>query len=97
MSDHDQAVESAVTLHITPSIRRDAELYSKKQGLTLDTFVTTAIAEKLAHLQQAEWASKREPVTAEDRNWALGLLDRMGTEPPQPGDELPNGYIRRKA
>ena len=70
--------ESAVlegTLQIMPSVRREVEAYSEKEGVSLDQFVTVALAERLAHLRHQEWVSKRNPVTEAQRRWALALLD----------------------
>ncbi len=81
-------------LHMMPSVRRDAELYSEKEGVSLETFVNVAVAEKLAHLQHEEWMRKRQPITAERTARALAMLDSMGSDEVEPGDELPEGYIR---
>ena len=36
---------------LTPSVRRLAEAFSQKEGVSLNQFINVAVAEKLAHLQ----------------------------------------------
>jgi DNA-binding transcriptional MocR family regulator len=89
----DKTANLEVTLRMMASLRRDAELYSEKEGVSLDQFVNVAVAEKLAHLQHEEWIRKRRPITEERRERALALLKKAGTDDVEPGDEIPKGYV----
>ncbi len=82
------------TLHIMASLRRDAEHYSAKEGVSLDQFVNIAVAEKLAYLQHEDWLRRRQPMTEARRLRALKLLDKAGSEQPSPEDQIPEGYMR---
>ena len=43
-------------LRLMPSVRRTAEVFSAKEGVSLNQFINVAVAEKLAHLEHEEWA-----------------------------------------
>lgn len=94
MEDHlieDDSVE--FLLQLSPAMQQDAELCSEKIGISLNQFINDALTEKLYSIQQEEWLRNKKPVTQESKNEFIALLDRAGTEPPQPGDELPEGYV----
>jgi predicted HicB family RNase H-like nuclease len=38
-------------LRLMPSVRRTAEEFSEKEGVSLNQFINVAVAEKLAHLE----------------------------------------------
>jgi hypothetical protein len=80
-----------------PSVRRTAEAYSVKEGVSLNQFINVAVAEKLALLEHDEWARNRRKPTRESLARALKLLDQGGGNPPEPGDEIPAGYSRRSS
>jgi hypothetical protein len=80
-------------LRMMPSLRRSAELFSDKEGVSLNQFINVAVAEKLAHLEHEQWLRNRKPVDSKSITRALAFLDRPGTGDPIPGDELPAGYI----
>ena len=93
-----QPIESSKTaiskfpLRLMPSVRRTAEAFSEKEGVSLNQFINVAVAEKLAHLEHDEWVRNRKKPTQKTIARALELLNRAGTQPPEPGDELPDGY-----
>jgi hypothetical protein len=76
-----------------PSVRQTAEVFSQKEGVSLNTFINVAVAEKLAHLQHEEWIRRRRPFTPELAERAMALLDKNHGRPVEPGDELPEGYV----
>jgi hypothetical protein len=80
-------------LRLMPSVRRTAEAFSEKEGVSLNQFINVAVAEKLAHLEHDEWARNRKKPTKESLARALKLLNQGGKNPPVPGDELPEGYL----
>ena len=75
-----------------PSVRRNAEVFSAKEGVSLNQFINVAVAEKLAYLEHEQWMQKRRPLTEADVAEGMRLLDKAGTRPTEPGDELPKGY-----
>jgi len=82
-------------LRLMPSVKRTAQEFSEKEGVSLNQFINVAVAEKLAHLQHEEWARNRKKPTPELMANALNILDRMGSDSVEPGDEIPKGYRRK--
>jgi len=93
MQKHISQPDSGSALHLAASVRTKAEEISTKEGLSLNEFVNEAVAEKLAHYQHAEWVKSRRAPTPESIMEARRILRKAGSEPPQPGDELPEGYV----
>jgi len=83
-------------LRLMPSVRRTAEVFSEKEGVSLNQFINVAVAEKLARLEHEEWGRKRKQPTKELAARALNLLDKARNKPAEPGDELPNGYRAKR-
>lgn len=82
-------------LRLPRSVKETAQMYSRKEGVSLNQFVNVAVAEKLAHLQHEEWDRNRKKPTPELIAEALKLLERPSKIPVEPGDELPEGYRRK--
>src|ERR1700730_83556 len=83
-------------LRLMPSVRRTAEVYSAKEGISLNQFINVAVAEKLAHLEHEEWARKRKQPTKDLAARALDLLDKARNKPVEPGDELPKAHRAKR-
>lgn len=88
-----KAAVASFPLRLMPSVRLTAEAFSEKQEVSLNPFIQEAVEEKVKHLQHEEWMRGRREPTAESIEEALELLARSGTEAPEPGDELAEGYI----
>lgn len=93
-----KAAVSKFPLRLMPSVRRVAENFSQKEGVSLNQFINVAVAEKLAHLQHEEWLTHRPKASAALIAKALDILDRPTGQTPEESDRLPKGYnsIRRK-
>jgi hypothetical protein len=85
-------------LRLMPSVRRAAEDFSQKEGVSLNQFINDAVAEKLAQLQQEEWLARRPKASSGSIAKALQILDRPTSHAPEELDKLPKGYVsaRRK-
>jgi hypothetical protein len=85
-------------LRLMPSVRKGAEDFSQKEGVSLNQFINVAVAEKLAHLQHEEWLARRSKVTSSSIAKARQMVDRPTRHAPEEKDKLPKGYvsIRRK-
>ena len=83
-------------LRLMPSVRRTAEVFSEKEGVSLNQFINVAVAEKLAHLEHDEWLSRRPQLTAAKVAQALQFLDRVSPNAPTLDDQLPEGYVSVK-
>jgi hypothetical protein len=93
-----KVVVSKFPLRLMPSVRRIAENFSQKEGVSLNQFINVAVAEKLAHLQHEEWMAHRPKASEALIRRALGALDRSTGEAPEAFDRIPDGYgfSRRK-
>ena len=70
------------------------ERLSKEDGISINQFIATAVAEKIATLDTArffEERNKRADLPAFDK-----YMNRKGGEPPRRGDELPGNYQKKK-
>jgi hypothetical protein len=83
---------SKFPLRLMPSVRRVAENFSQKEGVSLNQFINLAVAEKLAHLQHEEWLAHRPKPSADLIARALDILDRPGSQAPADFDKIPDGY-----
>jgi hypothetical protein len=60
---------------------------ARRDGVSLNQFINTALAEKVAALEAEEVFTQR--AARADTARVLDVLRRVGPEPPRPGDELP--------
>jgi len=91
-----KAAVSKFPLRLMPSVRRVAENFSMKEGVSLNQFINIAVAEKLAHLQHEEWLARRPKVTGALLTGALDILDRPAGQSPEEFDKIPAGYARNR-
>jgi hypothetical protein len=86
---------SNYALRLPASLKRAVEEVAREDGTTLNQFIVSAVAEKLAALKTADFFAKRAAradLAAFDR-----LMKRPGGEAPKPGDEIPATYRKRKS
>jgi hypothetical protein len=77
-------------LEIPESLLKRAEELAEQDGVSLDIWVTSALAQKIGVVETAEEFFKRRAAGA-----GKGLqhyLDMIPNVPPDPGDELPEGW-----
>lgn len=92
-SSHETRAASKFPLRLMPSVRKVAEEFSRRDGVSLNQFINVAVAEKLAHLQHEEWLARRHKATPARISRALEILDRpINTTAAVGDDELPDGY-----
>lgn len=74
-------------LRLPRSIKAAAENLARAEGISMNQFIATAVAEKLSVLSTADFFVQRAQRAKPD---AIDkILSRSGGQPPQPGDELP--------
>jgi hypothetical protein len=73
-------------LRLSESIRRAAEDLARRDGVSLNQFVATAVAEKVSALHAATYLRRR--VARADRAKFDQVLARLGSLPPREGDEV---------
>lgn len=76
---------STYPLRLPRSIRASVERLSKQEGVSINQFVSIAVAEKLAMLEAESYFAER--LARADLDAFDRLMSRTGGEPPQPGDE----------
>ena len=77
---------STYPLRLSRSVQAEVERRAKQDGISVNQFVATAVAEQLAAMSTAEFFAERREradMKAFDR-----LMRRKGGEPPQPEDEV---------
>jgi uncharacterized protein (DUF1778 family) len=84
---------SNYALRLPASLKRAIEEVAREDGTTLNQFIVSAVAEKLAALKTADYFAKRA-VRADFRAFDRLMSLRRG-EPPQPDDEVPENYRKK--
>jgi hypothetical protein len=85
---------SNYALRLPASLKRAIEEVAREDGTTLNQFIVSAVAEKLASLKTAEYFTARAAranFRAFDR-----IMARAGGPAPQAEDEIPDTYRRKK-
>lgn len=78
--------QSNYPLRLQASLLDEVRRLVDEEGASINQFINVAVAEKLSALRLESYFRKRL-ARAEVRT-ALAVLDRLGTEPPPPGDEV---------
>ena len=76
---------STYPLRLPRSIRAGVERLSKQDGVSINQFVSIAVAEKVAMMQAQDYFSQR--AARADLAAFDELMQRSGGEPSRPGDE----------
>ena len=78
---------STYPLRLPASIKAEAERLAASEGTSLNQFVASAVAEKVAALRTASYFAERRGRA----DWAAfdRLMGRAGGEAPRAGDEMP--------
>lgn len=79
--------QSNYALRLPQSLKAGAELVAREDGSTLNQFIVSAVAEKLAALKTADYFAER--ARRGDVQAALDFLGRPGGLPPEEDDRLP--------
>lgn len=89
-----KTVVSKFPLRLMPSVRRVAEDFSLREGVSLNQFINLAVAEKVAHLQHEDWVARRAKPTEQAIAKALEILAQPTGHVPEEQDRVPAGYVR---
>lgn len=81
-----KTVVSTYPLRLPASIKAEAEKLASREGTSLNQFVASAVAEKVAALRTAEFFASRKGKG--DAAAFQRLMTRDGGESPQSGDEI---------
>lgn len=80
------SISSNYALRLPASLKRELEKLARDEGTSLNQFIVTAAAEKLATLRTVEFFAER--AARGDVAAALEIMSRPGGEAPRKGDEL---------
>jgi hypothetical protein len=78
---------SNYALRMPNSLKQGVSEFAQQDGTSINQFIVSAVAEKLASLAAVDYFVSR--AKQGDVNQALALLSRAGGQAPQAGDELP--------
>lgn len=82
---------ATMQLRLPRSVKNGVERLAKREGVSMNQLMATAIAEKVAVLETLDYLEERAKRADMDSFWRF--LNRPGGEPPREGDELPEGYV----
>ena len=76
------------TIHLTlpPSLHEQAQAYASKEGISINEFITLAVAEKLAILATAEYLAERARCGSREK--LLAVLAKAPDVEPEDYDKL---------
>jgi hypothetical protein len=77
---------STYPLRLPRSVKSAVEKLAREEGISMNQFVATAVAEKLAVMNTARFFAERK--SRADLKTFGRLLRRKGGEPPREGDEI---------
>lgn len=77
---------STYPLRLPRSVKAAVEQLAREEGISMNQFVATAVAEKLTAMRMASFFAQRR--SKADFDAFAKLLKRSGGEPPRSGDEL---------
>lgn len=82
--------KASYPLKLPVSIKEAAARLAKQDGVSLNQWISVAVAQKIGAVETAaDFLNQR--AGAAKASDMLPFLDRAGTEPPPPGDELEAG------
>lgn len=83
--------EEILQLRLPRSIKGHVEKLAARDGISMNQFIATAVAEKLSAMETEEFFAER--VRRANPELFGQVMNRKGGEPPRQGDELPEGYV----
>ena len=78
---------STYPLRLPKSLKDKVAKVAKRDGSSMNQFITIAVAEKISVLETEQFFLNK--MNEADMDAFRSLLSRSGGEPPRPGDELP--------
>ncbi len=87
-------MSGSVTVDMPEELALQAAEAASAAGESLSTFVARAVAFEIERERTDKFFAERRQ--RGDIAKALEILNRSGGQPPEPGDELPKGYVRKR-
>lgn len=86
---------SAITVRVPDSIYGHLKKVAENDGMSVNQFFVTAVAEKLSALETEEYLKNQAAKGSVARG--LKILSKVPKHAPAPGDELPANYVKPNA
>ena len=80
---------STMSLRLPESLHQRARELAKREGISINQLIATALAEKISALDTIEYLEER--AARGSREAFLEVLRTIPSGPPVPGDEVPEG------
>jgi hypothetical protein len=77
---------STLSLRLPDSLHKRVREFAQQDGISINQFISTAVAEKLAALMTVDYLEERAKRGSRDA--FLAVLAKVPDVPPEPGDEL---------
>ena len=77
---------STLSLRLPDSLHKHVRELAQREGISINQFISTAVAEKLAALLTEEYLEDRARRGSREKFFAV--LAKVPDVPPEPGDEL---------
>lgn len=77
---------STLSLRLPDSLHKQVRELAQQDGISINQFISTAVAEKLAALMTEDYLEKR--ARRGSREKLLAVLAKVPDAPPEPGDEV---------
>ena len=77
--------KARVSLHLPASLKAAAEEFARRDGVSLNQFISTAVAQKVGAVDAVEFLRKRG--AGGDRERAIAFLRAVPDVPPSPDDD----------
>ena len=77
---------STLSLRLPDSLHKRVRELAQQDGISINQFISTAVAEKMAALMTEEYLEKRAQRGSREK--FLAVLARVPDVPPEPGDEI---------
>jgi len=79
---------STMSLRLPESLHERARELAKREGVSINQLIATALAEKISALDTVEYLEMRAARSSKET--FLEILSRVPSGPPVPGDEIPD-------
>lgn len=77
---------STLSLRLPDSLHKRVRELAEQDGVSINQFISTAVAEKLAALMTVDYLEQRAKRGSREK--FLAVLAKVPDVPPEPGDEL---------
>lgn len=82
-------------LRLLPSLHKAVTRIAEREQCSVNQLINLALAEKLARLDDEYWRERQRKAKANPSK--IRWQDLAGNEPPRPGDEIPEEFLRSEA